>query len=149
MSASMLIGHWGGINCITSTLRLLHCSSGDRRGLLRTDQTIPGCVTRLVVTQRARLADLQPVHRVSAGLALSCKRTTKGSFARARALTVSNRSYLCIRRCCGSAGKLWRIPRGRTCTLADPPGPGRSPASSSHTRYVPGRSRYPPGTGLQ
>lgn len=65
-----------GINRLTSALRLVHCSSGDRRGLFGTDETIPGCVTRLVVTHRARLADLQSVRGVSARLALSWKSIT-------------------------------------------------------------------------
>lgn len=57
--------------------------------------------------------------------------------------------YLCIQPHCGSVGRLWRFLQNRTCTPADPPGPGRSPASSSHTRYIPERSTSPPDIGLQ
>lgn len=60
-----------------------------------------------------------------------------------------NASYLCTQRRCGSAGRPWRFPQGRTYTPADPPGPGRSPASSSHTRDVPERSTFPPDIELQ
>lgn len=59
-----------------------------------------------------------------------------------------NASYLCTQRRCGSAGRPWRFPQGRTYTPADPPGPGRSPASSSHTRDVPERSTFPPDIEL-
>lgn len=59
------------MNCVTSALRLVHCSSGDRRGVVGTDETIPGCVARLVVAHGARLTDLQTVLGMSAGPALS------------------------------------------------------------------------------
>lgn len=57
--------------------------------------------------------------------------------------------YLCTQRCCGSAGRLWRFLQDRTYTPADPPGPGRNPASNSHTHYIQEKSRFPLDIGLK
>lgn len=137
-------------NWITSTLCLVHCSSGDCWSLVRTDQTLPGSESGLEVTQRTRLADFQAIQRVAARLTLPCKQTTT---IWARPISRPNRrsergSYLCTQWCCGSAGRPWMSPQGRTYTPADPPGPGRSQASSSHTHCAPERSMCPPDTGL-
>lgn len=59
------------MNCITSTLCVIHCSSGDRGSPTRTHQALSGTVTRLVVTEWARLTDLQPVQGVTARFTLT------------------------------------------------------------------------------
>lgn len=143
-------------NCITSTLCVIHRSSGDSRGLIWTHETLPGAETRLEVTQRAWLADLQPIQRVTTWLTLPCKYTDVSPHCEEYSYTEKrlrsdcvDASYLCTLQRCGSACRPWTFPQGRTYTPADPPGPGRHPTSSSHTRYVPGRSTFPPDIGLR
>lgn len=153
---------------VTSTLHLVHCSPGDGGRLVRTDQTLPGTKTRLEVTERARLAYLQAIQRVASRLTLPCKHMESSQhdtyninsayFAFGINSCIIFHSiqsevllclYLCTQPCCGSVGRPWRFPQSTTYTPADPPGPGRSPASSSHTRYIPERSTFPPGIGLR
>lgn len=73
----------------------------------------------------------------------------KTTVHRQRAVSPTGESYFCTRRRCASAGRPWTFPRGRTCIPADPPGPGRSPTSSSRTRGAPERNRCPQDTGLR
>lgn len=60
-----------------------------------------------------------------------------------------HKTDLCTHWCCGSAGRLWRFLQDRTYTPAGPPGPGRTPTSSSHTRYVPEKNRFQLDIGLK
>lgn len=73
----------------------------------------------------------------------------KTTVHRQRVASSTGESYFCTRRRCASAGRPWTFPRGRTCIPADPPGPGRSPTSSSRTRGAPERNTCPQDTGLR